>query len=70
MSSNGDVQSIRATTAGSRWIRTAECQFFYTDTELVFWMPLPTNFPTRRAALSDADLPEPPFLSEDSGSGI
>jgi len=22
-------------------------QFVYTDSELVFWMPLPTNFPTR-----------------------
>ena len=48
----------------------AECQFVYTDTELVYWMPLPTNFPTRRAALLDTNLPEPPFLSEDSGSGI
>ncbi len=48
----------------------SECQFVYTDAELVFWMPLPTNFPTRRATLRDADLPEPPFLSEDSGSGI
>lgn len=48
----------------------AECQFVYTDTELVYWMPLPTNFPARRAALLDANLPEPPFLNEDSGSGI
>jgi len=48
----------------------AECQFVYTDSELVFWMPLPTNFPTRRAALLDADLPEPPHVSEAGGSGI
>jgi hypothetical protein len=48
----------------------AECKFVYTDTELVFWMPLPTNFPTRRAALLDADLPEPPYASEAGGSGI
>ncbi len=48
----------------------AECQFVYTDMELVFWMPLPTSFPTRRAALLDADLPEPPHLSEGGRSGI
>ncbi len=47
-----------------------QCQFFYTDAELVFWMPLPTNFPARRAALADADLPEPPYYNEASGSGI
>jgi hypothetical protein len=48
----------------------AGCQFVYAEPELVFWMPLPSNFPTRRSTIADSDLPEPPDANEAGGSGI
>lgn len=46
------------------------CEFFYTDGELVFWMKLPTNFPTQRSTIAASGLPEPPASEEAAGSGI
>jgi hypothetical protein len=46
------------------------CQFVYADPELVFWMPLPLQFPTQRSTILAANLPEPPEFKEAGGSGI
>ena len=46
------------------------CQIVYADSEVLFWMPMPSHAPPTRSAVLASALPAPPDISEMEGSGI
>lgn len=46
------------------------CQIVYADTEVLYWMPMPSHAPASRAAVLSSELPAAPRFTEAEGSGI